>query len=78
MDNVRILGFVLHFKNSVWYNGVKGMSPFYYIETIILWGIDSMIKVYGTETKKMLNILILEILRTYSDQDHHLTQQEII
>ena len=54
------------------------MSPFYYIETIILWGIDSMIKVYGTETKKMLNILILEILRTYSDQDHHLTQQEII
>ena len=37
-----------------------------------------MIKVYGTETKKMLNILILEILRTYSDEDHHLTQQEIM
>ena len=37
-----------------------------------------MIKVYGTETKKMLNILILEILKTYSDEDHHLTQQEII
>lgn len=50
------------------------MSSFCYIETIILWGTDSMIKVYGTETKKMLNILILEILRTYSDQEHHLTQ----
>lgn len=37
-----------------------------------------MIKVYGTETKKMLNILILEILRTYSDVEHHLTQQEIM
>ena len=37
-----------------------------------------MIKVYGTETKKMLNILILEILRMYSDEDHHLTQQEIM
>lgn len=37
-----------------------------------------MIKVYGTETKKMLNILILEILRMYSDADHHLTQQEIM
>jgi len=37
-----------------------------------------MIKVYGTETKKMLNILILEILRMYSDDEHHLTQQEII
>ena len=36
------------------------------------------LKVYGTETKKMLNILILEILRTYSDVDHHLTQQEIM
>ena len=38
----------------------------------------SLIKVYGTETKKMLNILILEVLRTYSDDEHHLTQQEII
>ena len=37
-----------------------------------------MIKVYGTETKKMLNILILEVLKTYSDDEHHLTQQEII
>ena len=37
-----------------------------------------MINVYGTETKKMLNILILEILRVYSDEEHHLTQQEII
>lgn len=37
-----------------------------------------MIKVYGTETKKMLNILILEILKAYSDEEHHLTQQEII
>ena len=37
-----------------------------------------MVKVYGTETKKMLNILIYEILRKYSDDEHHLTQQEII
>ena len=37
-----------------------------------------MIQVYGTETKKMLNILILEILRRYSDSEHHLTQQEIM
>lgn len=37
-----------------------------------------MIKIYGTETKKMLNILILEILRKYSDEEHHLTQQEIM
>ena len=36
------------------------------------------LKVYGTETKKMLNILILEILRNYSDMEHHLTQQEIM
>lgn len=36
------------------------------------------LKVYGTETKKMLNILILEILRNYSDIEHHLTQQEIM
>lgn len=36
------------------------------------------VKLYGTETKKMLNILILEILRNYSDAEHHLTQQEII
>ena len=38
-----------------------------------------MIKVYGRAvTKKMLNILILDILRKYSDEEHHLTQQEII
>ena len=36
------------------------------------------LKVYGTETKKMLNILILEILKDYSDMEHHLTQQEIM
>ena len=33
---------------------------------------------YGTGSKKMLNMLILEILRKYSDEDHSLTQQEII
>lgn len=33
---------------------------------------------YGTGNKKMLNMLILEILRQYSDEDHALTQQEIV
>ena len=33
---------------------------------------------YATGNKKMLNMLILEILRTYSDEQHALTQQEII
>ena len=33
---------------------------------------------YGTGNKKMLNMLILEILRMYSDEEHALTQQEII
>lgn len=33
---------------------------------------------YATGTKKMLIILILKILEEYSDEDHHLTQQEII
>ena len=33
---------------------------------------------YATGNKKMLNMLILEILRKYSDEDHALTQQEII
>ncbi len=33
---------------------------------------------YGTGNKKMLNMLILEILRNYTDEDHSLTQQEII
>ena len=33
---------------------------------------------YATGNKKMLNMLILEILRKYTDEDHSLTQQEII
>mgnify|MGYP002623771343 CR=1 FL=1 len=33
---------------------------------------------YATANKKMLNMLILEILQKYSDEDHSLTQQEII
>ncbi len=33
---------------------------------------------YATANKKMLNMLILEILQKYSDEDHALTQQEII
>lgn len=33
---------------------------------------------YLTGNKKMLNMLILEILETYSDENHTLTQQEII
>ncbi|SKB93261.1 Predicted DNA-binding transcriptional regulator YafY, contains an HTH and WYL domains [Lachnospiraceae bacterium] len=33
---------------------------------------------YGTGTKKMLNMLILEILREYSDSEHRLLQQDII
>ncbi len=33
---------------------------------------------YATGNKKMLNMLILEILKTYSDEQHSLTQQEII
>ena len=33
---------------------------------------------YGTGTKKMLNMLILNILREYSDKDHRLLQQDII
>lgn len=33
---------------------------------------------YATGNKKMLNMLILEILRKYTDDDHSLTQQEII
>jgi hypothetical protein len=34
--------------------------------------------VYGIGNKKMLNMFILEILRNYTDEDHSLTQQEII
>ena len=33
---------------------------------------------YGTGSKKMLNMMILEILKEYSDENHRLTQQEII
>ena len=33
---------------------------------------------YATGNKKMLNMLILEILQKYIDEDHSLTQQEII
>lgn len=33
---------------------------------------------YGTLSKKTLNILILNILKEYSDENHKLTQQEII
>ncbi|MCR5248974.1 MAG: WYL domain-containing protein [Lachnospiraceae bacterium] len=33
---------------------------------------------FGTGNKKMLNMLILEILRQYSDEDHALTQQDIV
>ncbi len=36
------------------------------------------ITMYATGNKKMLNMLILEILQVYSDEEHHLTQQEII
>lgn len=37
-----------------------------------------MYEVYGTNSKKMLNMLILDILKTYSDENHKLTQQEIL
>lgn len=37
-----------------------------------------MYKVYGTATSKMVNMLILEILKDYSDENHSLTQQDII
>lgn len=33
---------------------------------------------YATGNKKMLNMLILDILKEYSDEEHKLTQQEII
>ncbi len=33
---------------------------------------------YATGNKKMLNMLILEILKKYTDEEHALTQQEII
>lgn len=33
---------------------------------------------YATANKKMLNMIILEILEEYSDESHRLTQQEII
>ena len=33
---------------------------------------------YGTGTKKMLMMMILDILKKYSDENHRLTQQEVI
>ena len=33
---------------------------------------------YGTGSKKNLNMLILQILREHTDEEHSLTQQEII
>ena len=33
---------------------------------------------YARGSKKMLNMMILEILRTHTDEEHRLTQQEII
>ncbi len=33
---------------------------------------------YASGSKKMLNMMILEILRTHTDEEHRLTQQEII
>ena len=33
---------------------------------------------YATGNKKMLNMLILDVLKEYSDEEHKLTQQEII
>ena len=33
---------------------------------------------YATGTKKMLNLMILKILESYSDEDHRLTQKRII
>ena len=34
--------------------------------------------VYAGDNKKMLNMLILEVLKEYTDAEHRLTQQEII
>ena len=34
--------------------------------------------VYARDNKKMLNMLILEILKEYTDAEHRLTQQKII
>ena len=36
------------------------------------------VSMYGTGNKKMLNMLILNVLKEYSDENHRLTQQEII
>ena len=33
---------------------------------------------YATANKKMLNMLILDVLKEYSDEEHRLSQQEII
>lgn len=37
-----------------------------------------MYEVYGTNSKKMLNMLIFDILKTHSDENHPLTQQDIL
>ena len=36
------------------------------------------VTMYGTGTKKMLNMLILDVLKEYSDSEHRLLQQDII
>ena len=36
------------------------------------------LRVYAGSNKKMLNMLVLEILKEYTDAEHRLTQQEII
>ena len=33
---------------------------------------------YGNDRKKLLILLILEVLQINTDEDHHLTQQEIL
>lgn len=48
---------------------------------MLLSSLDTIIGgyyMYGTGTKKMLNMLILDILREYSDSEHRLLQQDII
>ena len=44
----------------------------------IISGEGSVEILYGTGTKKMLNLMILKILEKYSDADHCLTQKRII
>ena len=47
-------------------------------EHMIVKNEEVRIDMYATGNKKMLNILILDILREYTDEKHSLTQQEII